>query len=100
MTLDDVDIYSKFPDGMKNVYFGMGCFWGAEKKFWGLSGVHTTIVGYCGGGSNNPTYEEVCSGKTGHAEVVRVVYDGTLGLIVNIEDGACPWIYLHTGESF
>ena len=75
MTLNDVDIYSKFPDGMKKVYYGMGCFWGAEKKFWGLSGVHTTIVGYCGGGSNNPTYEEVCSGKTGHAEVVRVVYD-------------------------
>jgi len=62
-------------DGMETVDFGMGCFWGAERKFWPIPGVHTTAVGYAGGGTPNPTYEEVCSGLTGHAEVVRVVYD-------------------------
>uniref|UniRef100_K7GAM9 peptide-methionine (S)-S-oxide reductase n=1 Tax=Pelodiscus sinensis TaxID=13735 RepID=K7GAM9_PELSI len=56
------------------VLFGMGCFWGAERKFWTLKGVYSTQVGYAGGCTPNPTYEEVCSGKTGHTEAVRVVY--------------------------
>jgi peptide-methionine (S)-S-oxide reductase len=64
-----------FPDGMELALFGMGCFWGAEKRFWQASGVYTTAVGYAGGTTPNPTYEEVCSGLTGHAEVVRVVFD-------------------------
>ena len=63
------------PDGMRCVLFGMGCFWGAERKFWSLPGVHTTAVGYAGGETANPTYREVCSGMTGHSEVVRVVFD-------------------------
>lgn len=61
--------------GSKSVLFGMGCFWGAERKFWSLPGVLSTAVGYAGGHTPNPTYEEVCSGMTAHAEVVRVVYD-------------------------
>jgi peptide-methionine (S)-S-oxide reductase len=61
--------------GMEVVELGLGCFWGAERKFWQLPGVFTTAVGYAGGGTPNPTYEEVCSGRTGHTEVVRVVYD-------------------------
>src|SRR5687767_2806143 len=64
-----------FPAGMKEAIFGMGCFWGAERKFWQLPGVYSTSVGYAGGFTPNPTYEEVCSGQTGHAEVVRVIYD-------------------------
>jgi peptide-methionine (S)-S-oxide reductase len=63
-----------FP-GMEMAMFGMGCFWGAEKAFWLLPGVHSTSVGYAGGFTPNATYEEVCSGQTGHAEVVRVVFD-------------------------
>jgi peptide-methionine (S)-S-oxide reductase len=63
-----------FP-GSESVLFGMGCFWGAERKFWSLPGVLTTAVGYAGGYTPNPTYHEVCSGMTGHAEVVKVVYD-------------------------
>jgi peptide-methionine (S)-S-oxide reductase len=61
--------------GLKQVQFGMGCFWGAERKFWSLPGVFTTAVGYAGGYTPNATYREVCSGETGHAEVVLVVYD-------------------------
>ena len=61
--------------GMEIVDVGLGCFWGAERKFWNLPGVYTTAVGYAGGGTPNPTYEEVCSGQTGHTEAVRVVYD-------------------------
>jgi peptide-methionine (S)-S-oxide reductase len=64
-----------FPDGMQRAVFGMGCFWGAERKFWQTPGVWSTAVGYAGGTTPNPTYEEVCSGLTGHTEVVLVVYD-------------------------
>ncbi len=63
--------------GLQKVQFGMGCFWGAERKFWSLPGVVTTAAGYAGGYTPNPTYREVCSGETGHAEVVLVVYDET-----------------------
>jgi len=64
-----------FPEGMKTAMFGMGCFWGAERKFWETEGVYTTAVGYAAGYTPNPTYREVCSGMTGHNEVVFVVYD-------------------------
>jgi peptide-methionine (S)-S-oxide reductase len=64
-----------FPVGTIEVVVGMGCFWGAERLFWQLDGVHTTAVGYAGGITPNPTYEEVCSGRTGHTEVVLVVFD-------------------------
>jgi peptide-methionine (S)-S-oxide reductase len=64
-----------FPAGSRFALFGLGCFWGAERKFWTLPGVYSTAVGYAGGLTPNPTYEEVCSGLTGHNEVVRVVYD-------------------------
>jgi peptide-methionine (S)-S-oxide reductase len=64
-----------FPASAETVLFGMGCFWGAERKFWTIAGVRSTAVGYAGGVTPNPTYEEVCSGGTGHTEVVQVVYD-------------------------
>src|SRR5437016_3943627 len=64
-----------FPDGLRQVVFAMGCFWGAERKFWKLNGVYSTAVGYAAGHTPNPTYREVCSGMTGHAEVVLVVFD-------------------------
>ena len=64
-----------FPENYDVIYLGMGCFWGAERLFWLLPGVYTTTVGYQGGYTPNPTYEEVCSGRTGHAEVVMVVFD-------------------------
>ena len=64
-----------FPEGLEVAVFGMGCFWGAERRFWQMEGVFTTSAGYSGGATPNPTYEEVCSGMTGHAEVVQVVYD-------------------------
>jgi len=67
-----------FPAGLEIAVFGMGCFWGAERRYWSLPGVVTTAVGYAGGYTPNPTYEEVCSGRNGHAEVVRVVFDPTL----------------------
>lgn len=64
-----------FPAGIETVVFGLGCFWGAERKFWQLAGVHSTAVGYAAGFTPNPLYEEVCSGQTGHNEVVLVAYD-------------------------
>ncbi|MDX1650592.1 MAG: peptide-methionine (S)-S-oxide reductase MsrA [Myxococcota bacterium] len=64
-----------FPEGTEVAVFGLGCFWGAERRFWETEGVVSTAVGYAGGHTPNPTYEEVCSGRTGHAEVVQVVYD-------------------------
>jgi len=67
-----------FPDGTESAVFGMGCFWGAERRFWKMDGVHTTAVGYAGGYTPNPTYEEVCTGRTGHSEVVLVVYQPSL----------------------
>lgn len=64
-----------FPDGIETIVLGLGCFWGAEKLFWNLPGVYTTAVGYSGGFTPNPSYEEVCSGRTGHNEVVLVAFD-------------------------
>ena len=64
-----------FPAGLEQAIFGLGCFWGAERKFWQIPGVWTTAVGYAGGYTANPTYQEVCSGRTGHTEVVLVVFD-------------------------
>jgi peptide-methionine (S)-S-oxide reductase len=68
-------IVPPFPAGLKEAVFGMGCFWGAERLFWELPGVYSTAVGYAGGFTPNATYQEVCSGETGHTEVVRVIYD-------------------------
>jgi peptide-methionine (S)-S-oxide reductase len=64
-----------YPAGLETAVFGLGCFWGAERAFWKIPGVHVTAVGYAGGYSPNPTYQEVCSGRTGHNEIVLVVYD-------------------------
>jgi len=64
-----------FPQGMQTALFALGCFWGAEQHYWNLAGVHTTAVGYAGGFTPNPTYQEVCRGKTGHTEVVQVIFD-------------------------
>jgi peptide-methionine (S)-S-oxide reductase len=64
-----------YPDGLERALFGMGCFWGAERSFWQAPGVHTTAAGYAGGHTERPTYEQVCGGRTGHAETVLVVFD-------------------------
>ncbi len=72
-----------YPEGMETALFGLGCFWGAERKFWELDGVYVTAVGYAGGLTPNPTYREVCTGMTGHNEVVRMVFDPE---VINYED--------------
>ncbi|MCW2745164.1 MAG: peptide methionine sulfoxide reductase [Mycobacterium sp.] len=71
----DAPLDGPYPDGLEVAYFALGCFWGAEKSFWQTPGVYSTSVGYQGGYTPNPTYEETCSGLTGHAETVRVVFD-------------------------
>ena len=73
--VNGADLKGPYPEGMETAIFGLGCFWGAERKFWQLPGVHVTAAGYAGGYTPNPTYEEVCSGRTGHNEVVLAVYD-------------------------
>ncbi|RIY00325.1 peptide-methionine (S)-S-oxide reductase MsrA [Aureimonas flava] len=73
--VSDAPLKGPFPAGARTAVFGLGCFWGAERKFWQLPGVLVTAVGYAAGSTPNPTYEEVCSGRTGHNEVVLVVYD-------------------------
>ena len=73
--LKGTPIKGPYPEGLDQAVFGMGCFWGVEKKFWQLDGVYTTAVGYSGGFTKNPTYREVCTGMTGHNEVVLVVFD-------------------------
>lgn len=69
------DLLPPFPEGNRELMLGMGCFWGAERRIWQIPGVYLTMVGYAGGLTPNPTYEEVCTGATGHAEVVRVIFD-------------------------
>ena len=73
--INDRPIKGPYPDGLDVAYFAMGCFWGVERKFWQTPGVWVTAVGYMGGVTPNPTYEETCSGRTGHTEAVRVVFD-------------------------
>jgi peptide-methionine (S)-S-oxide reductase len=75
---------NQIPDGYKSIVLGMGCFWGAEKLFWNLKGVYVTSVGYAGGYTKNPTYEEVCSGLTGHTEVVNIIYNPIIISLIQI----------------
>ena len=83
MSIFTVNLKNDPPQGFSQIFFGMGCFWGAERKFWHLNGLFTTAVGYAGGESKNPTYDLVCNGNTGHAEVVKVIYDSQ---IIDIEN--------------
>lgn len=69
------DLNGPYPEGMKELYVGMGCYWGAERAFWELPGVYVTAVGFAGGATKNPTYHETCTGQTGHTEIVKVVYN-------------------------
>tara|TARA_B100001027_G_scaffold92847_1_gene63700 strand:+ start:279 stop:824 length:546 start_codon:yes stop_codon:yes gene_type:complete len=78
MNLFEINLHLEKPAHLNQIYFGMGCFWGAEKKFWHLDGLYTTAVGYAGGLSEKPSYETVCTGSTGHAEVVKVIYDSKI----------------------
>ncbi|HUF55003.1 MAG TPA: peptide-methionine (S)-S-oxide reductase MsrA [Thermohalobaculum sp.] len=73
--INDRPLLGPYPEGAEEAVFGMGCFWGVERGFWKLPGVWVTMVGYAGGSTPNPTYHEVCSGRTGHTEVVRVIYE-------------------------
>jgi len=73
--INQSDMKPPFPDGFQQIIFGMGCFWGAEKRFWSLDGVYTTAVGYTAGSTEDPDYQQVCSGQTGHNEAVLVVFD-------------------------
>ena len=75
MSIYEIDIKKAKPNNFSQIFFGMGCFWGAERKFWHLDGLYTTVVGYAGGHTDDPNYEKVCTGTTGHAEVVKVIYD-------------------------
>ena len=81
-----------FPEGFEEIVLGMGCFWGAERIYWGLDGVWVTSVGYAGGFTPNPTYREVCTGMTGHAEVVRVVFDPS---VITLEEVLAPFWEQH-----
>ncbi|MBV0911655.1 peptide-methionine (S)-S-oxide reductase MsrA [Anianabacter salinae] len=81
--VNDRPLKSPVPEGMAEAIFGMGCFWGVERMFWKLDGVWLTMVGYAAGHTPNPTYDEVCTGKTGHNEVVRVIYDPS---VISYED--------------
>ena len=73
--VNGADMFDAYPEGSEQAMFGMGCFWGVERIFWKLDGVHVTSVGYAGGSDTTPDYKRVCSGRTGHAEVVHVVFD-------------------------
>tara|TARA_B100000768_G_scaffold102267_1_gene95220 strand:- start:368 stop:997 length:630 start_codon:yes stop_codon:yes gene_type:complete len=75
---------NQIPDGYRSIVVGMGCFWGAEKLFWNLKGVYVTSVGYAGGYTKNPTYEEVCSGLTGHTEVVNIIYNPIIISLIQV----------------
>ena len=71
----NISINENIPENLEEIVFGAGCFWGVERKFWNLSGVYVTSVGYSGGNTDNPTYEDVCYKDTGHVEVVKIYYD-------------------------
>ncbi len=78
MNVIETDIDLNRLKNSPSIVFGMGCFWGAERKFWNINGVSATAVGYSGGNTSNPTYKEVCTGQTGHAEVVKIIYDSDI----------------------
>ncbi|MDP4033059.1 MAG: peptide-methionine (S)-S-oxide reductase MsrA [Pseudorhodobacter sp.] len=92
--LSQLALKSPLPKGMAEAMFGMGCFWGVERKFWQMPGVWLTMVGYAGGITPNPTYDETCTGLTGHAEVVRIIFDPTIisyaGLLKAFWEGHDP----------